>query len=327
MQSGVSSSTPYSYDSMGGYGSTFGSSYGSGLGGYGGYGGYSRLGGYGSMYGSGLGGYGMGGYGMGGYGMGGYGMNGMYGPQNGEGGGFAESTQATFQLIESVIGAFAGFAQMLEATYMATHSSFFTMVSVAEQFGNLKNALGSFLGIYALIKYCKRLLAKITGGRLIKDTSKVIDAKEFAKFEAKQEATRNSTAKRISLKPLLIFLAMAIGTPYLLNKLVLHLAKKRNLPLPGQFPGQQQQQEPIDVSSIDFGRALYDFVPENPQVELPLKTGDLVAILSKLDPSGRESQWWRVRSRSGQTGYIPGNYVEIIVKKPKTEAIEQAPTA
>lgn len=36
-----------------------------------------------------------------------------------------DSTQATFQLLEGIVGAFGGFAQMLESTYMATHSSFF----------------------------------------------------------------------------------------------------------------------------------------------------------------------------------------------------------
>ena len=40
---------------------------------------------------------------------------------------FSQSTQATFQLIESLVGAFGGVAQMLESTYMATHSSFFGM--------------------------------------------------------------------------------------------------------------------------------------------------------------------------------------------------------
>lgn len=35
---------------------------------------------------------------------------------------------ATFQIIESIVGAFGGFAQMLESTFMATHSSFFGTV-------------------------------------------------------------------------------------------------------------------------------------------------------------------------------------------------------
>ena len=71
---------------------------------------------------------------------GGMGMGGMYGGvgQPGMMGGdpndpnsltnsFSQSTQATFQIIESIVGAFGGFAQMLESTYMATHSSFFGM--------------------------------------------------------------------------------------------------------------------------------------------------------------------------------------------------------
>ena len=40
---------------------------------------------------------------------------------------FSQSTAATFQLIENIVGAFGGFAQMLQSTYMATHSSFFGM--------------------------------------------------------------------------------------------------------------------------------------------------------------------------------------------------------
>jgi peroxin-13 len=99
---------------------------------YGGMGGMGRMGG---MYGGGYGG--MGGMGaMGGmYGGGMGGMGGMYGGGMGMPGdpnqpqsltqSFSQSTQTTFQLIEGIVGAFGGFAQMLESTYMATHSSFF----------------------------------------------------------------------------------------------------------------------------------------------------------------------------------------------------------
>ena len=83
----------------------------------------SMYGGYGSMYG-GMGG--MGGMygGMPGYGGG---QPGMVGDPNSLTNSFSQSTQATFQIIESIVGAFGGFAQMLESTYMATHSSFFGM--------------------------------------------------------------------------------------------------------------------------------------------------------------------------------------------------------
>ena len=101
--------SPYGYGSYSGYSpyNRFGTGYGSMYGGYGGYGGYSGM--YGGMPGM--------------YG----GMGGMPGDPNNQTltQSFSQSTQATFQLIEGIVGAFGGFAQMLESTYMATHSSFF----------------------------------------------------------------------------------------------------------------------------------------------------------------------------------------------------------
>jgi peroxin-13 len=82
-----------------------------------------------SMYGGGYGGMNSM-YGGGMYGGGGYGMNGMPGQPGQDPSltqSFNQSTAATFQIIESIVGAFGGFAQMLESTYMATHSSFFGM--------------------------------------------------------------------------------------------------------------------------------------------------------------------------------------------------------
>jgi peroxin-13 len=87
---------------------------------------YSSFGGMGGMYGGGMGMGGMYGSGMGMGGM--YGGMGMPGDPNNPQSltqSFSQSTQATFQLIENIVGAFGGFAQMLQSTYMATHSSFF----------------------------------------------------------------------------------------------------------------------------------------------------------------------------------------------------------
>jgi peroxin-13 len=118
----------------GGMNNRYGSPYSSGYGGMSSYSSpYSSMGGgYGSMYGGmgGMGGMGSMYGGMGGMGMG---MGGMYGGMGGMPGdpnssltqSFSQSTAATFQLIENIVGAFGGFAQMLQSTYMATHSSFF----------------------------------------------------------------------------------------------------------------------------------------------------------------------------------------------------------
>ena len=123
MGGGMGGASPYnSYGT--GYGSSYSSPYTSPYNRMGGYGGYG--GGMGGMYGGGYGGYGgMGG--MYGGGMYGGGMPGMQNPNdpNSLTNSFNQSTATTFQMLESIVGAFAGFAQMLESTYMATHSSFY----------------------------------------------------------------------------------------------------------------------------------------------------------------------------------------------------------
>lgn len=311
-------SSGYGMGSMGSMGSRYGSgmygsSYGSGM--YGGYGSSMYGGGYGlggmyGGYGGGLGGYGSGMYGQGMYG------NGMQGP-----GPLGEGTQATFQLIELIIGAVGGFAQMLEATYMATHLLFFTMVSLAEQFGNLKNALGSLLGIFALIKFAKKIFYKVSG----KTYNHGISAKEFSKFELLQrkleELLRKGNKPRILFKPLLMFLAALIGLPYLLSKAIQRLNQQQ------QAQQQRRLQEPLLApDQLEFAKALYEFNPENPNIEIELQPKELVAILLKLDPLGNESKWWKVRSRAGKVGYVPLNYLAIIERKAPKQ-VEPAPAA
>ena len=71
----------------------------------------------------------------------------------------------------------------------------------------------------------------------------------------------------------------------------------------------------MDPSKLDFCRVLYDFTPESSAavqgVDLDVKKGDLVAVLSKSDPMGNPSEWWRCRARDGRMGYLPGVYLEV----------------
>lgn len=260
-------------------------------------------GGYGGAYGGGYGGLNRFGGAM-------TGPNGM--PMNGAAG-LRDSTAQTFQLIESVVGAFTGFAQMLDSTYMATHSSFFAMMSVAEQFGNLRNSLGSILGIFTVLRWLKKLIAKFTG-QPIANQSKSINANSFMKFQA-----NGGARARPSFKPLLFFLAAVFGMPYLLNKLIQSLASQQEQPrldengnpvLTDSVSGAT-----IDPTKLEFCRAIFDFTPENPQIELELRKGDLVAIMAKEDLQGKPSDWWRVRTRDGRSGYVPSTYVEIIPRR------------
>lgn len=294
-----------------------GTGYGMG-GGYGGYSSYSSpYSRFGGGYG-GYGGYGMGGYG--GYGMGGYG--GM-GPDPNDPNslmrGMENSTAATFQMIESIVGAFGSFAQMLESTFMATHSSFFAMVSVAEQFGNLRTTLGQILGIFAIIRWVKTGWAKLTGGPLPASAGELTpDA--FANFASGGKGAPGRGPRAPSKKPFVIFLVAVFGLPYLMGKLIRALASKqeeedrRRQEAMNAAAGGQSLDLADPMKKLDFCKVLYDFTPENPAVELEVKKGDLVAVLSKLDPLGNASQWWKCRTKDARIGYLPEPYLEPLVR-------------
>ncbi|KAF9923265.1 Peroxisomal membrane protein PAS20 [Linnemannia zychae] len=317
--------TGYGGYGMSGYGTSYGSSYSSpynrmGYSGYNSYSspysrmGYSSYGGYGSSYG----GYGSsyGGYGMNRMGMGMNGMNGMNGPMGPEEmtlmQRMEQGTAPTFQLIESVVGAFGGFAQMLESTFMATHSSFMAMVGVAEQFGHLRGYLGQVLSIFALLRWAKSLAYRMVGMKAPVNTQELTPG-NFQEFQAQP---------RYSKRPIVIFLLAVFGLPYLMGRLIRALSS-RNPPQQGLLPGQEGQvaqsgvpgaPASINPQNLDFARALYDFTPSNTQQELSFRRGDIIAILSRQDPMGQESLWWRGRLRNGEMGLFPSNYVEIINK-------------
>ncbi|KAI1766705.1 hypothetical protein GGR53DRAFT_196745 [Hypoxylon sp. FL1150] len=294
---------------------------------------YNRFGGYGSgMYG-----------GMGSYG--GYGnmYGGMYGgmpgmmpndPNNPNSltSRFSNNTQATFQMLEGLVGAFSGFAQMLESTYMATHSSFFAMVSVAEQLSNLRNTLGSVLGIFTIMRWLRTLYAKLTGRPPPVDAM-ALTPSAFARFEGRQGPgdANGAGQSKPSRKPLIFFLLAAFGLPYVMNKIIQSIAasadekERKRLEV-------ASQSAPLDPTKLEFCRVLYDFTPEagnaTKGVDLAVKKGDFIAVLSKSDPLGNPSEWWRCRARDGRLGYLPATFLEV-AKRPgqPIAAIQGVPTA
>lgn len=185
------------------------------------------------------------------------------------------------------------------------------MVSVAEQFGNLRDTLGSILGIFTLMRWIRKLIAKLTGRPPPADATALTPA-AFARFEGRPPGPDGTPGPtKASRKPLLFFLAAAFGLPYLMSKMIRTLAasheeEERRL--------QQQAQQAVDPSKLEFCRLLYDFLPQanGSGLELQVRKGDLVAVLSKNDPAGNPSEWWQCRSRDGRQGYLPSTYLEVL---------------
>ena len=207
------------------------------------------------------------------------------------------------------------------------------MISVAEQFSNLRDTLGSILGIYTLLRYIRTLISKITGRPPPADATSLTPS-AFAAFQNRAIRPDGSPAPpRPSKKPFLVFILAAFGLPYLMGKLIRALARSQDEeaarrqheqgllmgPDGRPFPPDQQL---LDPSKLPFCRVLYDYSPETgnqatPGIDLSVKKGDLVAVLSKSDPLGNPSEWWRCRTRDKREGYLPGLYLETIQRKAK----------
>ena len=236
-----------------------------------------------------MGGYGYGG-GMNAYGGVPYGGFSNYGapPFNGS---FSQnmeaSTRATFQLLDSIVQAFSGFAQMLDSTFYATYSSFSAMVGVVDQLHALQMYLGRTISIFALWRFVKKFVMKFLGFNVQTSSSEEL-------------RSRNSA---FSMKPLILFVATVIGLPLLLAK-VIQMIRKTMPPsnLDAAWNGNE--------SSIEFAKALYPL--NGREGELSFEPNDLIAILSKQDSAGNPSDWWLGRLKNGMTGYFPSNYVKIL---------------
>lgn len=189
------------------------------------------------------------------------------------------------------------------------------MVSVAEQFGALRDTLGSVLGIFTLMRWIRTLLAKLTGRPPPVDATALTPA-AFALFEGRQTSGPNSVPgqSKPSRKPLIFFLLAAFGLPYLMSKAIRSLAASAEEEERKRMEAMGQNAT-MDPSKLEFCRVLYDFTPEagnaTQGVDLAVKKGDFIAVLSKSDPLGNPSDWWRCRARDGRLGYLPATFLEV----------------
>lgn len=255
------------------------------------------------------------------------------------------STAPAFAVMESLVGAFTSLAQLFESTYIATHSSFFAMVGVADQLGGLKTYLAQVLGVFSVLRLGKRIVAWIKGDRSAFSSStsnpgnwaeewnwKIGRAAGGPKDQGLSPPNGPTGSKRPSSKPLILFLLSSIGLPWLMSKLIkllTRLQEEKQRAALGLAPGTMLDAtgRPVNTNSnpnavggkaqgqpgtITFARALFPFEPTAGH-ELALKRDEIVAVMQRFEEGassgGKELGWWRGRTRDGRTGWFPGNYV------------------
>lgn len=227
-------------------------------------------------------------------------------------------TAATFQIIESIVGAFGGFAQMLESTFMATHSSFFAMIGVAEQFGHLRGYLGQVLSVFSLIRLARAIIARVTGRAPppgAPDPGFGLDS--FRAFEtgganAVAGPSQPPQAARPSRTPLLMFLATVVGLPWLMTRIVRHITERTEaearLRAEQGLPPVGASELAVDPSALTFVRATHAFTGAD-AAELTFAVNDIIAILTPAAERGQGPSWWRGRLRDGRIGWLPSTHV------------------
>lgn len=233
------------------------------------------------------------------------------------------------------------------------------MVSVAEQFSNLRDTLGSILGIFTLMRFIRTLLARLTGRPPPADAMALTPA-AFARFQGRASGAAadgsgagGGAAAKPSRKPLIVFVLAAFGLPYLMGKLIRSLAASHEEEERRQMALVQQQQQQtmvtaqLDPSKLEFCRVLYDYTPQPPQqpqqlqqlqlgaaaaaaaatpgMDLAVKRDDLVVVLSKADPLGSPSDWWQCRTRDGRVGYLPATFLRLITLPSQQPQLMPAP--
>lgn len=209
------------------------------------------------------------------------------------------------------------------------------MVSMAEQLGNLRQTLGSILGIYTLMRWMRTLLAKLTGRPPPADATALTPA-NFSSFLSGGRAPTtlpdgSPAPTRPSKKPFIMFAIAVFGLPYLMGKIIRAMARTQEEEQRRQqeqmsltYTNPNGEQVPLDPRNLDFCRVLYDYspTPNSGGMDLEAKKGDFVAVLSKTDPMGNASEWWRCRARDGKQGYLPSPYLEPI-QRPAPRATAQ----
>lgn len=209
-----------------------------------------------------------------------------------------QQIDATFQSIQSIVQAFSSISMMLESTYMAVHSSFRAVMDVADHFIRLKDSLSGLLSITAIFNtinwFFRRILYmfNVVGEEQI--WSESLSTATEAIRRGHQSIINHGRSQ--SSWPMLMFLGVAFGAPYMIYKL--------------QKPAQTSSKWLSKEDCHYVGEALYDF-NTNRESEIPLKAGQKVIIAPK-EQQPRVTDWLLATTDGKRAGLIPMNYVKIV---------------
>lgn len=204
---------------------------------------------------------------------------------------------ATFQSIQSFVQAASSISLMLESSYMALHQTFRAVTDIGDHFVRLKenfSGLMSVVTIFNTIKwFFKRILYMLNmvnedqiWSDSLASASEAIEKGQKSIFEQNNKSSW----------PVLMFLGVAVGAPYMIYKL--------------QKPTSASTKWMTREDNHYIAEALYDF-DTNHDSELSLKAGQTVIVAPKH--SQPDITGWLMVTIDGQrAGLVPMNYIKIV---------------
>jgi len=214
------------------------------------------------------------------------------------------------------------------------------MVSVIDQFSILREYFGQILGAISLYRFVRDLYYRLTGRAPPAPAPGAISVDGFRDFDQKGAAAAPNgssgplvpgSAPPMSRTPLLLFLAAVVGIPYLLTKLFQWAKNNQPLgpdgrplyPVAGGAPGEPPKAK-------EFATALFDFQAQN-GMEIAFQRGDRIGVLSRTDPKGNPSTWWKgyvvpqpPQPLPPRVGMFPGNHVEPDTPSPAPSSVSSS---
>uniref|UniRef100_A0A8C4TC65 Peroxisomal membrane protein PEX13 n=1 Tax=Erpetoichthys calabaricus TaxID=27687 RepID=A0A8C4TC65_ERPCA len=214
-----------------------------------------------------------------------------------------ESSRGAFQSIESIVHAFTSVSMMMDATFSAVYNSFRAVLDVANHFSRLKVHFTKVFSAFAVVRTLRYLYRKLKGMMGLQKDNEAEDLwadSTGAVVIAGEDKASNS----VKSWPIFLFLAVILGGPYLIWKLLSSADGTSDTVTTNWANG--------DDDHV-VARAEFDFNAASDE-EISFHTGDMLNLAPKEQQP--RVRGWLLASLDGQiTGLIPANYVKILGKR------------
>lgn len=222
-----------------------------------------------------------------------------------------ESSRGAFQSIESIVQAFTSVSMMLDATFSAVYNSFRAVLDVANHLTRLRvhfTRVFSAFALFRTLRYLYRRIQRLLGLRpdaeaedLWSDSAG--DALATGLSRGLGPGFEDPRAGSVKSWPIFLFLAVVLGGPYLIWKLL------SSAEVPEDIASNWASGEDDHV----VARAEYDFTAASEE-ELSMQAGAMLNLAPKEHQP--RVRGWLLASVDGQTtGLVPGNYVKVLGKR------------